>query len=128
MRRATTAGDQGVTAVLGAILMLALMMTLIPGALMLRAAVSEEMEAHRAAAEQAAWCARRPEIGPPDCPDRGPMPGYLCREVELEVWVCGRGQEEALAPNLTAGVPTLPASPTPRTAGAPLLSTAAGLG
>lgn len=82
--------DDGVSAVLGAFLMLALLATMLPGVMLLRAAVSDEMAAQREAAELAAWCARHPDIGPPDCPMRGPMPGYRCEEVELEVWVCSR--------------------------------------
>lgn len=82
--------DDGVTPVLGTIMMLALMATLVPGALLMRAAMAEEMEAHRSAAEHAAWCARHPEVGPPDCDARGPMPGYSCEEVEVGLWVCRR--------------------------------------
>lgn len=85
--------DHGVSAVLGAFLMLALMATMLPGVILLRAAVSDEMAAQREAAERAAWCARHPDIGPPDCAARGPMPGYACEEVELEVWVCSRAAD-----------------------------------
>ena len=90
--------DTAVTPVLGTLLMLALLATLIPGAIILREAFSAEMEAQREAAEVAAWCARHPEIGPPDCPARGPMPGYACEEVEAEVWVCTRPPEAPTLP------------------------------
>lgn len=100
MPRLRRKSDEGVSAVLGTIMMLALMMTLVPGAMLLRSAVSEEMEAYRSAAERAAWCARHVEIGPPDCPYEGPMPGYDCAEVEAEVWVCSRPP--------TVAVPTVP--------------------
>ena len=98
--------DDAVSAVLGAILMLALMMTLVPGAIMLRAAVSEEMDAQREAAERAAWCARRVDIGPPACPERGPMPGYSCTEVDMDVWVCGREAGVAVPTAVPTGVVT----------------------
>lgn len=87
--------DDGVSAVLGAFLMLALLATMLPGVILLRAAVSDEMAAQREAAERAAWCARNPDIGPPGCAARGPMPGYACDEVELEVWVCSRAPDVA---------------------------------
>lgn len=101
--------DDGVSAVLGTFLMLALMATMLPGVILLRAAVSDEMAAQREAAELAAWCARHPGIGPPDCPMRGPMPGYSCEEVELDVWVCSRAPDvtNVTVLNATPTVPTL---------------------
>jgi hypothetical protein len=100
--------DDAVTPVLATIMMLALMATLIPGAILMRDAFSAEMEAHREAAEHAAWCARNPDIGPPDCASRAPMRGYECAEVESGVWVCTR----TLAANDTAK-PHPPAKETP---------------
>lgn len=81
--------DDGATAVLGALLMMALMMSLVPSAMMLRTAIADEMQAQREAAERAAWCARHPEIKPPTCPDTGPLPGYECELVAADAWVCG---------------------------------------
>lgn len=98
--RAGRGGDTAVTAVLGAILMLALLMTLVPGAILLRGALSDEMQAQREAAERAAWCARHPDVGPPACDPRPPpMIGYECREVGPDVWVCAPpGTEVPAAP------------------------------
>ena len=69
-------------------MMLAVLMTLVPGMILMRDAVAAEMEAQRLAAERAAWCARNPSVGPPACEDLGPLPGYECREIELDTWVC----------------------------------------
>lgn len=80
--------DAGVSAVLGGIMMIALMMTLIPGAVLMRGAISDEMEAQRMAAERAAWCARHPTVGPPTCEPIAPMPGYDCEETARGVWLC----------------------------------------
>lgn len=73
---------------LGSVLMLSVMAMLIPGALMMKAAIGAEMDAQREAAEKAAFCARHPEIKPPQCDARGPLPGYQCREVDVDAWVC----------------------------------------
>lgn len=80
--------DNAVTAVLGGVLMIALMMMMVPSALMLRAALVDEMDAQREAASRAAWCARNPTHGPPTCPEAGPMPGYDCEPVDEAAWVC----------------------------------------
>lgn len=80
--------DDAVSSVLGAILMLALMMTLVPGAIILREAVSAEMDAQREAAERAAFCARNPLVGPPMCEPFSAVPGYACVEVEGGAWLC----------------------------------------
>lgn len=89
-------------------MMLAILMTLVPGMILLRGAIADEMDAQRAAAEQAAWCARNPAVGPPTCDERGPLPGYDCREVELNTWVC----TPTMSP--VAPTPTVPLSaPTP---------------
>lgn len=80
--------DDGVSAVLGSILMLSLTVMMVPSAVLLKQAVVDEMDAHREAAERAAWCARHPERGPPDCPDAAPMPGYACEPLARDRWVC----------------------------------------
>ena len=98
--RSRRMGDGGVTAVLGAILMLALMMTLVPGALLLRQAIGEEMAAQREAAELAAFCARHPNARNAGCEAYGPLPGYRCEETASDVFLC--------VPS-SAPVPTLPA-------------------
>lgn len=92
--------DGGVSTVLGALLMLAVMMTLVPGMILLRSAISDEMDAQREGAERAAWCARNPSVGPPACPSSGPLPGYECKEIEADAWLC------------TAAIPT-PTLPPP---------------
>lgn len=96
--------EDGVAAVLGAVLMLALMMTMVPGAMLLRTAVVDEMAAHREAAERAAFCARNPEVAPPACPEQGPLPGYSCDPVAGGTWLC-RPTEDASLENLTAPPP-----------------------
>ena len=102
--------DAGVSAVLGAILMLALMMTLVPGALLLRQAMSEEMAAQREAAELAAFCARHPQAKNAGCEAFGPLPGYRCEETATDVFLC----MPADAPVPTVAAPTAPApSPAP---------------
>ncbi|HET6405846.1 MAG TPA: hypothetical protein VFH78_14480 [Candidatus Thermoplasmatota archaeon] len=89
MRQGERDRDRGVSAVLGAILMLAVLMTLVPGMLLLRDAVADEMSAQREAAERAAFCARNPSVGPPACDNAGPMPGYDCRAVDgIDAWLC----------------------------------------
>ena len=101
--------DEGVTAVLGTVLMLAVLATLIPGAMLLRAAISEEMDAQRAAAERAAWCARHPGVGPPTCELREPpMVGYDCAEVEADVWLCARPASLPVEVAPTVAKPPLP--------------------
>lgn len=80
--------DAGISTVLGTMLMLALMLTLVPGAMLMRAAVSDEMQAQREAAERAAYCARHERVGPPTCKEATPMRGYDCVETEGGVWVC----------------------------------------
>jgi hypothetical protein len=95
--------DGGVSSVLGTLLMLALMMTLIPGVLMLRAAWSSEMEAQREAAETAAYCARNPAVGPPTCAERTVLQGYACHEVGGGTFLC--------APKNATAPPTPPTIP-----------------
>lgn len=112
--------EEGVTAVLGTVLMLALLLTLLPGAIMMRAAVSEEMDAQREAAELAAYCARNPDVGPPVCDQRGPLPGYQCAQTELDVWVCTRP-----APTPVVIAPAVTTAPTVST---PLVTTSPALG
>src|SRR5205823_2987721 len=95
-------GEEGVTSVLGTLLMMALMMTLIPDVLLLRQAWDDEMEAQRDAAERAAYCARNPDVGPPTCTPRAPLNGYDCREIQAGAWLCTPQN----ATNVTA--PTVP--------------------
>ena len=92
--------DDGVSSVLGALLMLAVTMTLVPGVLMLRAAWADEMEAQKEAAERAAYCARNPAVGPPTCEARTIMDGYDCHEVGGGTWLC--------APKNSTALPTPP--------------------
>lgn len=87
--------DEGATAVLGALLMMALMMSLVPSAMMLRTAIADEMQAQRDAAERAAWCARHPEVKPPTCPERGPLPGYECEPLAADAWICGPAEKRS---------------------------------
>lgn len=103
--------DVAVSSVLGAVLVLALMLTLVPGAVMMRAAVSDEMEAQREAAELAAFCARNPAIGPPTCDARGPLPGYACQETQVDVWVCTRPSVPTVSPPVPSTPPTVSSSP-----------------
>lgn len=94
------------SSVLGTLLMMAVMLTLLPGALMLRAAWEDEMTAQREASERAAYCARHPDVGRPACVPREPMAGYDCRSVEAGAWLCT--PQNGTIPS----VPTPPA-PTP---------------
>ena len=103
--------DDAVSSVLGAVMMLAVLMTLVPGMILLREAVSAEMDAQREAAERAAWCARNPAIGPPTCDEDGPMPGYACTEVEGDAWLCTLEPAPDVGPERNVSAPT--ASPTP---------------
>lgn len=105
------ARDEGVSAVLGALLMLAILMTLVPGLILMRDAIADEMEAQREAAERAAWCARNPSIGPPTCEDAGPLPGYDCREVELHTWLCTRETPDPTRDDPPLPPPTIPTAP-----------------
>lgn len=73
--------DAGVSAVLGAVLMMSLTVMMVPSAILLKNALVEEMDAHREAAERAAYCARHPEVGKPTCLDRAPLAGYRCEPV-----------------------------------------------
>ena len=68
--------------------MIALMLTLVPGAVLLRQAMSDEMQAQREAAERAAFCARHPNSKAVDCKYSGPIPGYRCEETATDVFVC----------------------------------------
>ena len=84
--------DRGVTAVLGAILMLAIMMPLIIVALIWAgaeedafAAKTDEAMAYADASRKAAWCARHPNVGPPECPEE--LPGWVCQSVR-DALVC----------------------------------------
>lgn len=87
--RGRAAGRDGaVSAVLGGVLMLALMMTLVPGAVLLRQAMSDEMDAQREAAERAAFCARHPGSKAMGCDKAGPLPGYACEQAATDVFVC----------------------------------------
>lgn len=107
--------DLGVSSVLGAIMMMGLLATLIPGAVLLRAAISDEMRTQRELAEQAAWCARHPTVGLPDCPANDPMPGYDCTEVELDTWLCTMTPvtpTPAVVTPQTPATPTMPVTPT----------------
>jgi len=100
--------ESAVTSVLGTILMLSLLAMMLPGALMLKASVEDEMAAQRDAAEHAAYCARNPGIGPPACPAPGPMPGYACTQVaSTRSWVCA---PQDASTNVTAPNATLDAS------------------
>lgn len=95
--------------------MLALMMTLVPGAVLLRQAMSDEMDAQREAAERAAFCARHPHAKTMGCDRMGPMPGYACEQAATDVFVC---VPEALDPkDIPRLVPAPPpaATPTPAT-------------
>lgn len=106
--------DEGVSAVLGGILMIALMMTLVPGAVMLRQAMSDEMAAQREAAERAAFCARHPGSKAMGCPSVGPLPGYRCEAAATDVFVCV--PEEGVVVPTVVTVPTgLLPSPTEET-------------
>lgn len=76
--------DSAVSAVLGTLLMLALMVSMLPAMLALsdetRALAEAQMDATRAErerAERAAYCARNPDVGAPYC-DAAPLPGYSC--------------------------------------------------
>ena len=106
--------EDAVSSVLGAVLMLAVLMTLVPGMILLRGAISDEMDAQREAAERAAWCARNPAIGPPTCDDDGPMPGYACTEVQAGAWLCTTEGAADVGPERNITGPT--ASPTPPSA------------
>jgi hypothetical protein len=111
--------ESGVSAVLGCILMLALMMSLVPGALLLRQAMSDEMAAQREAAERAAFCARHPGSKVADCRDIGPMPGYRCEETATDVFLCMPAEDV---------VPTAPPPPAPPTLAAPSPTAPTGAG
>lgn len=93
--------EEGVSSVLGTLLMMGLMMTLLPGAIMMKSAWDDEMAAQREASERAAYCARHADVGPPTCDAREPMVGYDCRAVEAGAWLC------------TARNGTTPTPPTP---------------
>ena len=108
--------DDGATAVMGAVLMLSLMMMMVPSAVMLKSALTDEMNAHREAAERAAWCARHPETGPPTCVLRGPLPGYRCDTIGGDAWLC---RPEGV--DLPKGNLTLDANATSSPGGAPLM-------
>ena len=107
--------DEGATAVLGAVLMLSLMLMMVPSAVMLKSAISEEMDAQREAAERAAWCARHPEIGPPACVERGPLPGYRCEALAGGAWLCRLDADANLTvpPTPSAGAPLMHDEPLP---------------
>lgn len=110
-REGRGADERGVSAVLGSLLMLAVMMTLVPGMILLRGAIADEMAAQREAAQRAAWCARNPSIGPPTCEAQGPLIGYECEEVGADAWLC-TPQEEGPVPEPPKSPPD-PPTPTP---------------
>ena len=121
-RRGRARGDEGVSAILGGILMLALMMTLVPGAILLREAMSDEMAAQREAAERAAFCARHPHSKVMDCKGMGPLPGYRCEETATDVFLCM--PEAAPLPDPALATPSAPApSPLPTVPSAPTVAT-----
>lgn len=68
------------SAVLGTVLMLGMMMSLVPGMIMLKNSVADQMSAQRELAERAAYCARNPNVGPPTCFYEKSIPGYECSE------------------------------------------------
>lgn len=106
--RGRARADEGVSAVLGAILMLALMMSLVPGAMLLRQAMSDEMAAQREAAERAAFCARHPASRVVDCREFGPLPGYRCEETATDVFLCTPDDPLALPTPTVTAVPAVP--------------------
>jgi hypothetical protein len=92
--------------------MLALMMTLVPGALLLRQAMSDEMAAQREAAERAAFCARHPNSRVVDCEGFGPLPGYHCEETATDVFLCVPSDPlPAVTPPATVPVPSPTVTP-----------------
>jgi hypothetical protein len=94
--------DDAVSSVLGSVLMLSILAMLLPGALLLKGAIGDEMSAQREAAEHAAYCARHPEVHAPACPPSGPMEGYDCREVEADTWLCSPSAPTAVTPPVNA--------------------------
>ena len=95
--------DDGVSAVLGSMLMLALMMSMLPAAIQLSnenkalaEARADETRAEREAAETAAWCTRHPTYTGTECDhlERLP-PGYKCTMIANMPYSCTR----VLAPN-----------------------------
>lgn len=96
--------DAAVAPVIGTMLMLALVVAMMPAAVELFDAVesaadeqsaaaraqADEARAERERAEQAAWCARNPNLEPDgfDCPDSVP-PGYSCKHYHgTSTYVC----------------------------------------
>lgn len=80
--------DEAVTPILGTLLMLALMMTLVPGAIMLKNEWSkvqnaqyEAMQTEREAWEKEAFCNRNPSMGSPDCPQNDFLSRWNCQEM-----------------------------------------------
>lgn len=97
--------DSGVTAILGTMLMLAMMAVLMVPAMNLVNANKDYMAAQAEAAERAAFCARNPDIGPPTCPETSPMPGYECTYAK-PAWVCIHPDQK---PEVPAEIPEVPA-------------------
>ena len=94
-------GDDAVSAVLGALLMLALMMSMLPAMITLSnenkalaEARADETRAERERAELAAWCARNPDVGEPTCQDAYPMRGYSCHPAPPGGFLCLRATTE----------------------------------
>lgn len=87
--------------------MLALMMTLVPGAVLLKQAVDDQMAAQREAAERAAFCARHPSSKAMGCNRMGPLPGYACEEAATDVFVCVPEDLGAALPDLVEVPPGL---------------------
>lgn len=64
------------SAVLGTMLMLGLMASMIPGAIIMVNSWNDAISASTEAAQLAAWCARHPEAGPErGCPETRDMAG-----------------------------------------------------
>lgn len=93
-----TSKDDGVTAVLGTMMMLAMMAVLAVPVMGLVNDNKALLEAERIATQKAAWCVRNPDVGPPECPSYGPMPGYDCRYVKPGTWVCTRATDDPEVP------------------------------
>jgi hypothetical protein len=87
--------DSAATAVLGTMLMMGLMMSLIPGVLLmvgegrqLAEAQTDAARAERERAEFAAWCARNPQTENPNCPSQNLPPGHECKRLPDDAYLC----------------------------------------